>query len=342
MSGTELEVPQTMQIDSAPPEEKPGERPLSVRERMMADIYDRAEERRQQEMDEGHQREEAQAAEEAGETPQASEAPAADHAATPPGGPQVSTAQPGLRAVTLPNGQRVTVTDEQHDQLASMGMLANLALHTPPPQAVQPQPQFEQPAPRPHFVVNEDKIEQAVQKIQFGGPDEGKAGLRDLIQDVLSNVQIRQAPQVDANQIIAVAMQRTMAEQQLRRDTEQIQQEYSEIFKSPQLMALAHMNAQALRERDAAVGQRRSELDIYREAGNAVYDALRLPRPGINSTASQAAGNGRDAVLERKRAAPSNPRSVDRRAVEPAMMGGPSGSQIVDAIRRSRGQHPLN
>src|SRR6185312_2161030 len=247
------------------------------------------------------------------------------------------TAAP-LRNVTLPDGGVVQVTDDQFAQLAQMGILANLALSQP---VMQPPVAPAAPAPR-RELVDEERAREFVRQVQFGAPDEALPAVRWLIEDVVSRIQM---PHVDPNAIIHAATLRARAEQQAERDVAIIRSDFPDIFANPQLQRLAHINVDELARGDAATGRQRPLVEIYREAGNRVYDAIGRPRPGSDPTAPalQAAPHvqERPDVIERKRAAPRIPAAVDRRAATPDAPRPPTASEIVSQMRVSRGQSPL-
>ena len=101
-------------------------------------------------------------------------------------------------------------------------------------------------------------------------------------------------------------------------------------------------------ERNVQLGRQQPWIDIYREASNTVYDAIGRPRPGSEtdpSTALQAASANvvpiRSDVIERKRAAPRATQAIGLRAPAPVAPRLPSGSELVEQMRRQRGQSPL-
>jgi len=343
--------------DPAP--HKEGERQLTARERMMADIARHAQEHREQEEAlgaeydrEARDRGEAlppatfeREPEPVVEAAQEHEAPAVE----PIEPPQVAAsaahpapAHPALRHIVI-DGQQIAVTDEQFAQLAQMGALAARNLTQQPAPVAAPEPVA---PPQPSVAVDEARVREAVQRIQFGSPDEGTQALAGLIQDVVR--QVPQAPHIDQQKLVAEAEQRAVQRIAAEQTHALVRQEYPEIFKDQGLMALAQQRVHQLSQNALATGRRVNDLDIYREAGNQVYDLLKLPRPGseiTQPTASQAAPAiqpTRSATIEeRKRAAPRNPQPVDRRSAVPEAPRPPSGSEIVNAMRVQRGQQSL-
>jgi len=345
---TDLHLPDTLHIEGDVHEapQPDGERKLTPREEMMARIAAHAEEERHKEIAlgstydaEARERGEAlpppDGEEEDPEPLEATLEPAHKPepvAATPE--PPPAPVAPQVRTLNL-NGQFVQVTDAQFEQLAQMGALAGMAL-AQQPVAPHPEPP---PAPAP-VALDDGKVREAVQRIQFGSPDEGAAALGGLIHDVLARVP---APAIDHNTLVQQASQRAVQELHGQQVTAAIKSEYPQIFTDSGLMALAQDRVRQIEQRDAATGQRRHAIEIYREAGNQVYDLLKLPRPGSEptQTAPQAAPTVqlRAGVEERKRAAPRTTQPVDRRsAMPPQAPQAPSGSAIVAWIAKQRGQ----
>lgn len=349
MSGTDLELPETMRIEGEQPDEQPpGERKLSPREITMAAIAARAEERREMELaqsaiydadareaglafpvDEPEQPTEAAQRQRPDPTERAPrEAP---HAAAAPATPD----RPATRSVVM-DGQRYEVTDAQADELMRLGMVANVALHQYQQPAVQPQPAPVQPRP----IVDPELVRETVKQIQYGAEDAGTEALTRLVLHVAGNVPVAQ--QIDQNAIVSRAVTEARAQSQLERDTGIVQNEYADIFENPQRVFLAKANVEAIRARNVATGRHQSDLDVYREAGDMVRGAMNLPRPGseaVPSTALQAASAPiRQDVIERKRAAPRATQAIDLRAPTPQTPRPPTGSEIVDRMRASRGQ----
>lgn len=336
MSGT-LEI----ELNDTPPEqEAPAPaRELSPREIKMAEIAQHAQERREQEIADANERMGIEAVAE--ETP----APDPEPRQPAPEPRQIVSPEPpeprqSYRQIVL-NGQAIAVTEDQFTHLAQMGALA--ATQPQQPQYA-PQP-VEQPPPAPRDVpLDRNLLMETTRKMQLGTLEEGMEGLQSLIGHVLKSVPA--APTIDPNAIVEQARQQTRAEAQLMRETEILKQEFPRVFADPRLMGSAQMTVMALAQQDAAYGRVRPTIDIYREAAASVYDMLGAPRPGSNGQPPpvQAAPNvqPRVAVEERKRAAPRNPETVNRRAeIQEAETRYPTNSEYVQQLRRSRGQTVL-
>ena len=321
----DLQILDELQPSADPPEVNTDERPLTLREQVFADIV-----RKRREALLGDQEEQP---EEAVEPPahEPVHVEAEEHRATvvhpaPPTEPTPPQHAPS-QVVTLPNGLQVTA--DQALTLAHMGFVAAQAM-------TQPMPQSEAaPVHRP--VVDDSLLADTVHKMQFGSPDEGKAALGHLIQQVAGN--IPQQPVIDPRQVAAEATQVVRAHLRLEQDAAAVRSEFPEIFDAthPERAQEAHAWVEALRLRDQRLGRSRSDLDIYREAGSLVYNQHNLSRPGSEQTtapqAAQPSVQPRADVEERKRAAPRNPQAVSRRAVQPEPPRQPTGSETIAAMR---------
>lgn len=337
----ELDVPETLHVEEA---EQETERQPTERELTMRAIAERAEERRQAEIAQGREYDEDARA--AGMSlDMYNEQPVEEAPPAPVEEPVAQVAEPkgsAMRKVQF-DGREWEVTDAQYEELARMGMLANAALHQY--QYQQPQQQQYQPPPQQQSapsLVDPELVRATVRKIQYGGEDDGADALTQLVSHVVSRVP--QAPQVDQNAIIQQAAAVAQQQAQFARDQEQIRREYGDtIFNDPQRTMLARLNVDAIRQRNAVAGINRPDIEVFREAGNLVLDALNLPRPNIDETkpAPQAApvASARSDVIERKRAAPRQTTTqIDRRAPAPAAPRAPTNSEIVDQMRKARGQ----
>lgn len=347
---TELHLPDTLHIEGDAQEpQHDGERKLTPREQMMARIAAHAEEERGKEIAQGsvydaEARERGEALppatfeqdepEELESAPEAPPVPAAPPATPEPVAVPAAPPAPQLHTVDLGNGQYTQVTEAQFAQLARMGALAGMALAQAPAAP--------EPAPAPVAPPLSDLARETVQRIQFGSPDEGANALVHYTERLMERVPT--APAIDQRALIDAAAQHALAIQQQRTDTAAIQAEFPAIFADPVKQQEANAEVAAIETRDRLLGRSRPPIEIYREAGNRVYDQHNLPRPGSEptQTAPQAAPvtiRPRAGVEERKRAAPRTTQPVDRRsAMPPQAPQAPSGSAIVAWMAKSRGQ----
>jgi hypothetical protein len=339
---TEFHVAETPSIDDDPVETQDVEtegRRLSPREVAMAAIIEKAEATRRQEMADDADRLGVEAKPDPFAdpvTPDVAATPAVEP--EPVHAPVVEHAPSATRAIVL-GGQQIAVSEEEFAQLAQLGALAAIQ---PPAQAVPRPVEVSRPiqdVPAP--AIDRTRIAEAVQKIQFGTPEEGTEAFMGVINHVFSVAP--PPPQIDVNSIVEAAANRARAEARMAQDSEVVKAEFPRVFADERLKALAHATVQQLKHQDVALGRFRPDIEIYREAGGQVYDLIREPRPGINakqSTALQAAPSvsPRADIEERKRAAPRNPEAVSRRATLTETPRAPTGSEIVNQMRVRRGQ----
>lgn len=361
---TELELPATMhietpQIDTAAPE--PVERPLSPREIAMAKIVERRAEAYKAELDYGET-----LADDARETAgHEALSNASDDAPTPSPSREAATAPPAAppiveaprEHVVVVEGQPYRVTDEQMQHLASIGAIAIKAVQQDqqqpvPRQAVQPgspQPYAVQPAPRQ--LLTPDEARAFSSKMQYGSEQESAQALSEMAQ-IIAARSVPAAPVVDPNQIARHVYQQVNQQAVLERNLNQIGAEYPEIFNNHTLSQLAALKLNEVRQRDRLFGIQKPDLDSYREACNIVRAELgsRAPMPqpaqeGANNPQSQAGANPIPATGARfaaKRAAPRQLATAGRVASsEQAPNRAPTASEIVNQMKRSRGQLPL-
>lgn len=288
--------------------------------------------------------------------PVASPVPEAIAGGASPAREPASVASPHTFAVDV-DGQQLHVTQEQLVQLARMGAVANQALYryqmngqtgyvglTPqvPPASEAPK------APTP--IIDDERIKGTVKAIQYGDEATAAQALSDLVTHVVSR---NAAPQssLDPVAIGNYAAQRAIQAAKLEHETQIIRQEYADIMADPDLAHLAALKVAQLRQRNQTLGQQQSDLDVFREAGNLVLDKIGKPRPGqqvqppadAGLTAPQASNlviRRSTAEIEgRKRAAPrATSQVIDRRSAAPQAPRPPSGADIVEMMRKSRGQ----
>lgn len=335
MSGTDIDVPETMHIEAETPDAPAVDRPKSAREITMEQIAARRMEALQRELGQGEvYDEDARAAgltREDDVEPEPAPVVEARVVEPPTPAPVVAApAAPALHTIQV-DGRQFEVTPAQYAELARLGMVANVALH-----------QYQQPTPEPVAVpaplVDPNYIRETVKKIQYGGEEDATEALAGLIAQVARNA----APAVDQEAIIqrAVAQSQAKIAERVIHDT--ITTEFADIMVDPVLKRAAAIEAETIRYRAGLMGVAKSDLDIYREAGNAVRMQSR-PSVEPSPSALQAAPTvSRQDTIERKRAAPRATSGIDRRATPPETPRPPSNAELVARMRQARGQSPLN
>lgn len=246
--------------------------------------------------------------------------------------PPASVAGPQVHTITDYDGRQFQVTQDQMTELARLGMVANVALHSQPREA--PAPAHPVAPPQPMF--DAERIRDTVRQIQYGGEDAAAEALTGLVTHLMGTV----PQQVDPRAIVSQAVAETQARVRLEHDNAVIRQEYADLFEHPLRAAAANQAVGFIRQRNQALGRQQAEIDIYREAGNEVRNAFGLAPPAPVAD-PQPQPTTRADVLERKRNAPRPTPSVGLRAPAPAAPRAPTGSDIVEQMRKARGQSSM-
>lgn len=366
VSGTTLTVPETLVLDPAPIADTPDEeareqRPRSPHSLAMEAIAARYEaEQRGHEIALGEElsrdaevRYTAEHPEEAAQQAAAGETDAGSTLSQEPAPSQVSpaptatpapAAAPPSRTISL-QGQQFNVTDEQFQKLAEMGALANLAMAQQPAQP--PAPPAQQPRQEPAQqgpALGADEAREIVQRLSYGSAEDGVAAIQQLADNLA-----RRQPQVDQNQLAQHATQQALAHIAFQQNLNQIGTEFPDVFNNQTRAYVAAIELTQLRQHDALMGRQRSDLELYREACQKVRDAMSPPQPQSGGEDGRTAAQAAPVVavnpsrLAGKRAAPRNPTAVSRSSgMGPAEPRPPSASQIIDQMRKSRGQLSMN
>jgi hypothetical protein len=314
----ELEIPDSGLMEDR--EEGRPDREMSPRDHMMARIAERAEANRQVELDQGEVYDrEARANGMTADSPNQPGIP--DEFGDSQEQPQYRGQREGQTVRVNVGGHEMDVNTAQLLELANLGMVARQTVND---FQVQQQQQWaaEQQFLAQQAAIDPNRIRHVVQSIQYRNEDEAAAALQDLILHTVRNVapaQQQQVQQIDPRHQQRVQIAQMMA------------QEYPQVMQNPALQGLAH---RAHQSREIAAQAAGGQIDYVQIAREAAEDAL--------SAARQAGGAGaRGDVLERKRASPTRVQQVlDRRYPGSAQSGQrpPTGSEVVDRMRKSRGQ----
>jgi hypothetical protein len=242
--------------------------------------------------------------------------------------------QPQLFPVRAPDGAVHYCTVEQIAQLASVGMGA--VLH-PPQQAPQPAP-APQPTHQPSF--DSERAKTIANRLAYGDADDQAKAISEL-------VEAARGPVVNPDQIRQSVKQEVTAEMRLESDLNILGQEFAPIFSNRYATVAAAAAVNDLRANP--YWQSRSNLDLYREACRTVLQGFGSGQPQSQPGNQQQPAAlqavppvTRQARLESKRAAPSIPVATDRRvAMADDTPRPPTGSEVVDQLRKARGQPSL-
>lgn len=284
-----------------------------------------------------------------------------------PAGRAAPAPQP-MQPQTFPidiDGQQVYVTQEQMAHLARMGAIANQALYQYNQGATQPRPPAPasipdrgQPAPQPTreagaAPISKERIREIARAIQYGDEDSATGAIEGL----LSEVAPPQVPQIDLDahrrSILAEARREAHMEAISQQSVAIVRAEYADIAANPILQDAAARQLAMLRQHNIALGNQFSEFDLVREAGNrvrAAFGGQPQPTGQTPAPAGQTAPQASNVVVRRsvaeidgrKRAAPQRTAAViDRRSAAPEAPRPPTGSDIVEQMRKSRFQSPM-
>lgn len=242
------------------------------------------------------------------------------------------------------NGQSVELTEEELAQLATRS-LHQTQQFVQQQQRVyqQPQQQVVHPQAQQQIDPEADRLRDIARKITYGSEDESVKALKDFADHTVRSVQrTNQGPTAD--QIIQHATQSAVQQIQFQNNLDAIASEYPDVFerRSATLVAADYVNS--LRNKYHLLGAPRTDIELYREACTLTRGEFKPSQDTTQQhtqrqTAVQVTPNANK--IERKRTAPQPPASVSR--VLPAQIDkAPTGSDIVEAMRKSRGQSAMN
>jgi hypothetical protein len=206
-------------------------------------------------------------------------------------------------------------------------------------------------APEPAPAIDRTRLAETWRKMSFGSEEEGVSALSDLLAAA--------QPTVDPRAITEQAKAEMRAETQLQQNLMTVAREFPDVMgpvdrphtademmiyrRRAQLAALALHD---IRQRDAMLGQQRSDLDVYREAAMNVRSSLGTTplQSGQEPTTTPATQAARATVatsterLERKRAAPRTPSAVSRASMGQPVAQQRTASDIVAWMAQRRNQ----
>jgi hypothetical protein len=224
----------------------------------------------------------------------------------------------------------VQVTRAQDAYLRTLGMTAATALGDYQRQQAQQMPQHQS-------VADRQRIAETVRAIQYG--DEATAG--DALSDLINHVARRQPdPEAVINRRLAEIQQK----QYLDQAQVQLRQEFQDIFADPIRTDAAARQVALLRNHAAQIGWQGDQMEIFRQAAVNVRASMGMGAPQQGRRQSSSDGNivvrrSVDEIEGRKRVAPrAFSQVIDRRSPAPQQSRAPTGSEIVEHMRRQRGQ----
>lgn len=281
----------------------------------------------------------------------AEQQPPEPHAANVPR-PAAEASQ--LRTVEI-DGHTFQVTQQQYDELARMGVRANVAISQAQRQLATAQtarmpPSSQGVSQRPAAVptappISRELAEEYADRIQYGGKDAVAEALSDYGQRLVAAAQAQSVSPQAVVQLVGLAQRAAMQQQaeqiQLQRDIGVIEREYPEIAQRQELGEFAAVQLAHVRQEDQAAGRTRSNLESYRLACERVMAMLgRNGAFGRGNGSSTYSTERSPTTFERKREAPRQPSGVNRRALMPEGSRSRTGSEIVREMMVARGQVP--
>ena len=254
--------------------------------------------------------------------------------------------QPPERKPYVINGQTVQLSVEELALLANRAIQQQQHLIYGQQQqmrqapAQQPQ-QVQQPQVRPELVAP-DRLREIVRKITYGSEDESVRALQDFAEHTAQSVQRSLGPTPE--QIAGYAAQTALAQVQFQTNLDTIAREFPDVFekRSATLVAADYVNS--LRNRYQMLGVPKPDIELYREACQLTrgeFGKQQQEQQQTSTRATPAAVQVSSTKVERKRAAPQPPAPVSK--VLPAQQERvKTGSDIVNSMRKSRGQSAMN
>lgn len=206
-------------------------------------------------------------------------------------------------------------------------------------QNLQPQAVKENPPQATKSVIDDDKAREIAKRINYGSEEDQISAIKDLGASIEAKVR-GQAQALPPEQLVNYATQQAIAMIDARNEQETLKKEFSDILTDQALSSAADVIANQLAQKYQAEGAPKSRLELFREAGNTVRERYMKPaevKPPENPAPPIMVVNNNDKI-ERKRGAPKPPSAANKVAVEPPPAYGVGVSSIVNQMRKSRGQ----
>lgn len=190
-------------------------------------------------------------------------------------------------------------------------------------------------------VVDKDKIKDIAKRINYGSEAEQEQGFLELLDAAEAKVrgQVQQA--LPPEQLINVATQQAIAAMKAEQEQEILKKEFPDILADYPISMATDMIVNQLADKYKHEGRAISRLDLFREAGTLAREKYLKPvsEPVKEVPPVQAAKiDISNDKIERKRAAPKHPVAANKIATEPPPAYGVGVSSIVNQMRKARGQ----
>ena len=248
--------------------------------------------------------------------------------------------QPAKRHVNV-GGHLYELTEAEIEQLAQRTLYAEEQARRSYQQPQQIQQQV-QPNPDPvqQIAPDQERLKEIARKITYGSEEESTRALSDLVGLTAS---LASKNNIDPNQLVQATTQNVLAQVQFQDNLKAIASEYADVFEDSDKTFIAARKVGELRQKNAMLGVQKPDLELYREACKATRDKFGAPSETANvaekkSVAQPVVAQVNQNRVERKRAAPATPTALNRAQPMDAQRSAPTGSDIVSAMRKARGQ----
>ena len=215
-------------------------------------------------------------------------------------------------------------------------------------QNLQPQQAAKENPPPQQSVIDKDTAIAFAKRINYGSEEDHANAVIDLAANIASKIQGQaQFQSLPPEQIAQFATQQAVAAIENRTMQETLKTEFGDILGDKAIASAADIIANELNEKYRSQGIAKSHLELFREAGKITREKYLQPRTEavpaapINPPAAPTVKISDDKI-ERKRAAPKPPVAANKVAQEPPPSYGVGVSSIVQQMRKSRGQPVFN
>jgi hypothetical protein len=207
-------------------------------------------------------------------------------------------------------------------------------------QHLQPAPAAKENPPQPQSIIDDSKALGIAKRINYGSEEDQINAIKDLGASIEAKVRGQVPAALPPEQLIDYATRQAIAAIDLRTEQDTLKTEFKDILEDRYIAAAADAIANDLAVKYRQEGTPKSRIDLFREAGTIARDKYLKAAPAApveNSAPPVMVVNNTD-KLERKRAAPKPPVAANKVAVEPPPAYGVGVSSIVNQMRKARGQ----
>lgn len=207
-------------------------------------------------------------------------------------------------------------------------------------QNLQPQQAAKENPPQSAPAIDDNKAREIAKRINYGSEEDQINAIKDLGASIEARVR-GQAQSLPPEQLVNYATQQALAVIEARTEQEALRTEFSDILADRALSSAADVIANELSQKYQSEGINKSRLELFREAGKTARERYLKPveaiTPPVQPAAPPAIVVSNDKI-ERKRAAPKPPAAANKVAVEPPPAYGVGVASIVNQMRKARGQ----